>query len=358
MQMKIALTADVHLSEKGEHPERLSGLRNVLQDAKSQGSELCVVCGDLFDGQTRSCSHLDELMSSPELGGIDLVVLRGNHDSRLRSADVVSDNVRIVTETVLERPDPQGLPILMVSYDSGSNMGDEMARFQSSLGPDGWILLGHGDFLGGTREPNPYEPGTYMPLTAMDIRRFRPRTVVLGHIHRPHESGGVWYPGSPCGLDVTETGTRRYLLLDARSGRLESRPVDSDVLYFVEDFLVVPGPEEESRLRRQVKERIDSWNLPEGEEEKVRVRVMANGYSSDKSRLREVLVEEFGRFRFHDPDGPDLSRVSGGGEERLDEIARMAIERLDSTELRLGPDDTDLDRIRRKILEVVYGETE
>lgn len=356
--MRIALTADVHLSEKGEHPERLSGLRNVLRDAKSKGCRLCVVCGDLFDSQTRSCSQLDELLSSPELADIELVVVRGNHDSGLKSEDVVSENVRVVEGSALERPDPQGLPILMVSYRTGSNMGDEITRFQSSLKPDGWILLGHGDFMGGTREPNPYEPGTYMPLTAMDIRRFQPRTTVLGHIHRPHESGGVWYPGSPCGLDVTETGSRRYLLLDTRTGRLESRPVDADVLYFIEEFLIVPGPDEELRLRRQVRERIDSWNLPEGGEEKVRVRVRARGYSSDKSRLREILVDEFDGFRFHDPEGPDLGDVSGGGSERLDEIARLAMEKLDSTELRLGPDDAGLDRIGRKILELIYGEPE
>ena len=101
----------------------------------------------------------------------------------------------------------------MIPYLPGKTMGDVIGMFADDIEPREWVLCGHGDWLEGRRSPNPYEPGTYMPLTRSDLTQYQPAQVFLGHIHARRDEP-IHYPGSPCGLDISETGRRRFLLFD------------------------------------------------------------------------------------------------------------------------------------------------
>ena len=100
--------------------------------------------------------------------------------------------------------------VLFLPYRHGRSMGEEIEPFANQLVDEDWLLLSHGDWSGGLRKPNPHEPGIYMPLTRKDIELYKPSCIVLGHIHIPMDLPPIHYPGSPCGLDITESGKRRY----------------------------------------------------------------------------------------------------------------------------------------------------
>ncbi|MCH7720116.1 MAG: hypothetical protein IH988_03880 [Planctomycetes bacterium] len=50
-----------------------------------------------------------------------------------------------------------------------------------------------------------------MPLTRADLETHNPSLTLLGHIHAPYDGPPIYYPGSPCPIDMSETGLRRFL---------------------------------------------------------------------------------------------------------------------------------------------------
>ena len=179
-------------------------------------------------------------------------------------------------------------------------MGEKIAQLEHEIDGKQWVLVGHGDFYGGVKERNPLEPGTYMPLSRKDLGRFKPRTVFLGHIHKPHSPHDyVHYVGSPCGLDISETGHRRFLVYDTTDGSIEPRAIETDVLYFTETFLVLPREDEVPLLEQEIAKRIESWNIDASDHSKVQVRVEANGYAKNRSAVREALERGFAGFAYY-----------------------------------------------------------
>jgi len=351
--MKIAVTADTHLTTRAKNAERFNALQNILSQLQEKEIGHLIVAGDLFDQGTQDYSEFEALCR--EHSQIQFHIVPGNHDPAIRQDHIVVENVHVYSEPEVVFLDPE-VPILFVPYELGLSMGESIAAREEQIKEQKWVLVGHGDYYGGVKERNPHEPGTYMPLARKDIERFRPRTVLLGHIHKSISIGNIHYPGSPCGLDINETGKRTFLVFDTDSQAVEHYEIDTDVLFFNESFVVLPHEDEIADLRQRIQERIGTWGIGEKDYEKVQVRVTATGYSSNRSAILNTLKDGFSRFAFYGGEHPSTDQLFVSEDQQLLAIATKTRERIEHLSWGIGEDEPDKDEILRVALSVIYGE--
>ena len=357
--MKIAITADVHLVPGGEHPERLNALRNIFEQVEAEGIGVLIIAGDLFDKDVQDFKDFESLCRGhPE---VQVKVIPGNHDPALSPGMIAAENVKV--HDTVDLVELGETPFLFVPYSEEKKMGEQIAGKKSELEErkGKWILVSHGNFIGGGKEHAPYEKGIYMPLYRKDLDMFRPRAAFLGHIHLVEDlpgnlSGEVVYPGSPCGLDITETGRRRFLVYDPADGTLESRPVETDVLFFKESFLVIPGEEEVSRLEEEIAERIRGWRLGSEESEKVQVRVEARGYARNRQKIADALKSGFSGFELEGDTGADTDGLRAAGkDDALAKVTAETLRRIDELEWDFSDEaEPDLDAVKEEALHAIY----
>ena len=350
--MKIAVTADVHLRERAHSPSRYAALENVFEQSRAEGIGHVIVAGDLFDRDYRSYSDFENLCR--QFGDLEVHVIPGNHDPAISEKSIARDNVHVYSEPRILELD--GTAFLFLPYSPDSSMARKIAESGGPPPGDPWVLVGHGDYYGGTREPNPLEPGTYMPLTRSEVQGLGPRAVFLGHIHKPDQWGSVCYTGSPCGLDINENGVRRFLLYDTDTGGTESRSVLTDHIYFVESFTVVPVDDEVQVLEQEIGRRIDAWGVDPADYPKVCVRVTARGYTKDRRAIRAAVERGLGLFRFYDDEGPDTEELLVTGDDQLNAIAERAREAVERLDWDFGGDEPDRDEVVMAALTAVYGQ--
>lgn len=351
--MKIAITADVHLTREKDHPERYNALKNILEKITREGIDTLIIAGDLFDKTYRNYAEFDKIAT--EYDHINFHIIPGNHDKMLDKKAIASENVEIYSSPSVERLDDTDLLFFFVPYRKDATMGEIIASKKDELPENEWILIGHGDW--GTRitEFNPLEPGVYMPLSQKDIELFRPLQVFLGHIHQPTDEEFVCYPGSPCGLDVTETGKRRFVIFDTETIDIESEGVDTDIIYFSENIVILPLEDEETYLRNKIKEIIKDWGIEEEDKPKVIVRIKVKGYTRDIRKLKQVVKEEFKDFRFYNEEDVDVSEVFLSENYELEEIAMMVAEKIREINWPQELLQPTYDEILFHALKVIYG---
>lgn len=349
--MKVAVTADVHLGREGEHPERLEAMGDILETAENRGIPLLVIAGDLFDQNSTGYSDFERLCRLHP--GIQVHIIPGNHDPDISGSIVVGENIKVHRQVTVI--DLEGVSMVFVPYCGTSGMGEHLEGLDTG---ERWVLVGHGDYLGGLKERNPYEKGTYMPLYRKDLELLNPWRVFLGHIHKPMKDSAVYYPGSPCGLDINETGRRSFLLFDTSTGSVEREAVDTSVIYFRERFLVIPDELELERLRNQAEARIAAWGLGAGERPKARIRVEARGFSADREAVMVCLRESFSGYAFHAGEPPDISSLRMAEDGRRSAIARRAVELIGDLDWEYGGDQPDKEQVMEAALDVIFGNGE
>ncbi|TFG62350.1 MAG: hypothetical protein E4H28_07765, partial [Gemmatimonadales bacterium] len=301
--MRIAVTADAHLRTVASHPERYNALEDVFKQSVEAGIENLIIAGDLFDTDFQNYAEFESLCRT--FPALQLHIIPGNHDPNISGQSITGDNVRIYTDPTVVEFD--AFTFLFIPYRQGAKMGEQIARMEGAIDGKRWVLIGHGDFYGGVREPNPLEPGTYMPLSRKDVQTFKPRAVFLGHIHMPPPPvNDVHYVGSPCGLDISETGQRTFRIYDTADGSIESRGIETDVLYFKETFLVLPRDNEVSLLKQAIADRIETWGIEPSDRPKVQVRIEAAGYAKDRSAVLQALKLGFEGFTYFKDEGPTI----------------------------------------------------
>jgi len=354
--MKVAITADLHLTTRAENPERFHALEQILGQMERLEVQHLIMAGDVFDASHNNYGELESLCKDQKYRAIRFHIIRGNHDYRLGRGAIVADNVTIYDQPELISLAGDDLPFLFLPYEPAKTMGERLAELQNELSPNQWILIGHGDWSGQLRNVNLFEPGVYMPLTQRDILLFRPAFAILGHIHAPTDRAPVHYPGSPCPMDITETGHRRFLVYDSARRAVTPMKVSADVLYFNETFTVLPLDDDLAHLRDAVRTRIEAWGLADDEVDKVRVRVKARGYCTDRVALRDTLSASLLPFRFYDEQPPDIAEVSTAadpGRAHLSNRVRERIAEIDMSGLQHRP---DRDEVVLAALRLVYGE--
>ncbi len=288
--MKLAITADVHINS--EKPERLENFSHILQSIEKSGITRLIVAGDLCDDESDAPILLDACLKKHP--GIEVLAIPGNHDYFLADRLFSAPNIKVFEKPQVSKIGERSF--LFLPYSDGETMGGviEKSGLQPELDPDGWILVSHGDYGRINRKESGHESG-YFPLAGNDIDLFRPKKVILGHIHLPGPvSETVVYTGSPWPLDINETGQRRILVLDAGTGHLEPLPLTGTPVYARINCVIIPDGEEQQQLEQQVARAIQKETAQYSGKnflEKLVVRVQCRGYSTSRDKIEKQVTD-------------------------------------------------------------------
>jgi len=352
--LKIAITADLHLTTQARNPERFQSLANILIQCGKSQVQLLIIAGDLFDQSMPNYSEFEALFNKHRPPGLTTAIIPGNHDEDLNQKSISAEGLIVHDESKL-LPINKNWKFLFVPYQKGQTMGSVIAPLAAKLTDQRWILIGHGDWSPGIKTPDTYEPGVYMPLTRSDLALYKPELVFLGHIHLPFDGQKVHYPGSPCPLNLSETGLRRFLILDLNQGKITPELVDSPQLFFSERFIMLSRENELELLQNQMKDRIESWGLPDGWEKRVQVKVEIAGFATDREAVKKTVKEVFSPFILYENGEPDLKSLNHSPDPDREQIAleiQNWIEDLEWSESSSSPSKTE---ILEEALMVIYG---
>jgi DNA repair protein SbcD/Mre11 len=352
--MKLAITADIHLTRTALNPERFHALENILAQMREAGVDTLIIAGDLFHAESRHFSELEKICTHPDNRHIAFHIIPGNHDANLQRGSFAADNIHVYAETTLQPFGEQDATLLFLPYKKETSMGEALAPFQEQLRNRDWILVAHGDWIDSMREPNPMEPGIYMPLLRTDIENTKPGQVFLGHIHKAFDRSNIHYPGSPCPLDINETGKRRYLIYDTTSGSVKSQAIPSDVIYFNEWLIVLPVENQRLFIHDKAAEMMSSWSVTDAEKKKIKLRLKVSGYTTNREELKKVLHEAFSGISFYSSDDPDLSDVSVADDIDRAAIVEQTSQRLESMEWFPNVDEPSRKKVFLQALKVIY----
>jgi DNA repair exonuclease SbcCD nuclease subunit len=351
--MRIAVTADLHLTSREEYPERFAALEDILRQCGELGVDWLIIAGDLFEASRRNFGEFEQSCRAARPERLQVTVLPGNHDSDLTPSALAVEGLEVVVEPALRSVNGH-FKLLLIPYRAGTAMGEHLPPLRDQLRGERWALVGHGDWIGGLRRPDPHEPGIYMPLGRGDLIGLEPAAVILGHTHSPYDGPPIYFPGSPVPIDRTETGLRRFLILETDTTAVRSQRVDSQVVHFDETVVMLPVAEERSYLRRELGERVEEWALPAGWEDRVRLRLRVAGYSADRGAV-EATVREFAA-RFAALDGPDLSELNHALDQDRIHIARQVQDWIAGLDWPRDPAEPSMEDITLAALRVIWEE--
>ncbi len=353
--MKIAITADVHLTNRDKNPERFTALGYILDQCIEQRLDALIIAGDLFDASSRNPGEFDQLTGKPRYAGLPIYIIPGNHDPLVSAGAFTSANIHYVSKPELITLSDQSR-FLFIPFQRGVSISDILSGFDEQLRQAPWHLVCHGDWLTGSPVKNDYEEGLYMPLSGRDLQLYQPRQAFLGHIHLPIDTALVHYPGSPCGLDPTETGPRSFLVYDTESGRCSRQNIETDVLYLTIQLTIIPIDDEEAYLRGMLEQKITGFGLSPQEKSRSRLRINLSGYSTDRERLVRVTRESLREFPLLDPSQVDVSRVSISGGIMQAHIAENVQKAAGQLAMGIGPDEPARDDLILSALNLIYGD--
>ena len=352
--MKIAITADNHLTTQARNPERFQALADIYKQCRELNVKLLIIAGDLFDQSMPNYAEFEALYKKLRPPDLTTAVIPGNHDQDIRNESFNLEGLIVHNKTVL-LPLNNSWRILFAPFQDGQTMGGVIAPYADKLSSQRWILIGHGDWTSGVQLPDAYEPGVYMALTRSDLTIYKPELVFLGHIHIPFNGNKVHYPGSPCPITRTETGLRQFLLLDLKKGKITSQVVDSPLLHFNERFVMLSRENELGSLKKEMQARIKTWNLPKGWESRAHLQTKVSGIASDRSAVKEATSQIFSSDIFAFVDEPDLSELYHLSDPDREQIAieiHKWVEDLDWIEASTLPGKSE---ILEEALKVIYG---
>lgn len=352
--MKIAITADTHLRRREETPERYNALENILKCISRLGIKHLILAGDTFDKGFSNYADFEDLCK--KYPDITLLLIPGNHDLDIKQRFFAYQGIRIFEKPTLESIGD--LNLALIPYRPGQSIDENIVELRMMVAlPERWVLVGHGDYITKGKELNPAEPDGYMFISRTAIEEHKPTRVILGHIHKPSVFDNVVYPGSPCPLDVTETGTRRFIIYDTAIDQFEDVRVSTDRIYFVETIVVLPCDGEIKLVRETVDGMIKKWGILEEDLKNVRLRLRVDGYCTNKPALERALIEYLTErgIRIYEKDGLDLSnlRVVSELDEERKVIIQRAIEILGQLLLKgfLATRDEIIERIMEMAIE-------
>lgn len=351
--MKIGISADIHLTSKEDHIERYNAFVDILDQCLDMGVEKIIIAGDLFDQSLQNYSEFESLCNKKKYDRLSIHVIPGNHDPDISNEKIVCKNITI-------HADPEWVDLsddwagLFIPYMKERSMGEVIQEMIDDTTHDKWMLIGHGDWSQGMRQVNMYEPGVYMPLTQKDIVNFQPDMVFLGHIHVMQNIGKLFYPGSPCGLDITETHYRHFLIFDTVTTQVTPYRVNTEIVYFNETLLALPLDDEAEYLKKQIQDCISRWHLEVNDDGKVNVRVKAKGFSTNREKLSEIIKQGFSAYNLYDE--PDFSEVSNANDPDRDYLMTKLLAVLDDFEWAEHPDEPGADEVIFEAMNLIYGE--
>jgi len=82
--VRLAVTADVHLRTRQDHPERNNALENIFEQIEAEGICTFIIAGDLFD--EHFCTYLEFERLCRAHPSVHVHIIPGNHDSGICEA--------------------------------------------------------------------------------------------------------------------------------------------------------------------------------------------------------------------------------------------------------------------------------
>ena len=232
--MKILHTADWHLDAPVEtdfdlRREMASLPGKIAALCKTEGCDLMIIAGDLFDGEPAPAT-VKEVMGVLEELAVPVVITPGNHDFCGQDSPYLREkwpeNVHIftrpeITDLVLSELDCRIYGAGYTSMDCPGLLKGFVAQ-----GPEKWqIGVLHGEVVAGS---------AYCPMTRAQIKESQLDYLALGHVHK----GGslqagktvcVW-PGCPMGKGYDETGEKGVVITEL-GGRSAFVPLETTRFY-------------------------------------------------------------------------------------------------------------------------------
>lgn len=350
--MRIAITADLHLTTQQDHPERFATLQNILQQCGELDIDRLIIAGDLFDQSQQNYAEFEQTFSESRPGNLAVTVIPGNHDPQLVQEALAVEGLDVISEPTLLAAGDE-FDLLLLPYNDETSMGEHIPPFQAQLKAGRWALISHGDFESGLRAPDPNEPGVYMPLTRADLAAHNPALAILGHIHTPTDGPPVYYVGSPSPLNINEIGLRRFLTFDSETLEVTSLQVDSPQVFFNETVVMLPVEDEAAFLQAELQKRIQDWSLPDGWNDRVRQRLKIVGYVADRSAVEAVAREAMADFAFYD-DGPDISELNHAVDTDRIHIAQQVQDWVEELDWPEGEGEPTKEDIALEALRVIW----
>lgn len=358
--MRYAVTSDLHL--KSEAPQRLENLAAMLVLLEKEGVEHLIIAGDLFDKGYAGYAALDELLSRHKK--LQVIAFPGNHDQGLAAGQFSSPNMRVLETATLMDSESRDLSLVFLPYQDGKTMGEALEELPEleKLAGKPWVLFSHGDFGPRRKHLAGNEEG-YFPLTPLDISRFRPTRVILGHIHKPSPlDATVVYPGSPFPLDINETGQRRVLLLEQQDGTLSSLPLSCAPLMLQTEVFVLPDGQEEEQVRSCLDgfwEQAQAAYVGKPDKSRTMLRVHLRGCATERGAVCsavEAWVEKQKLILESVDDGALRYGEADRSLQAVAEAAEQALHALKLQEPEAMQHGQELQtRIREQVLHHIYG---
>lgn len=351
--MKIAITADVHLTSRNKNPERFNALEYVLKKSLVEHAGALIIAGDLFDKSCVDPGELEKLLGKPEFVDLPIYIIPGNHDPMVTEGMFVAKNIHFITKPELIELDGKQ-KFLFIPYRRRSAIGPLIAEGKYTLVPDQWVLIGHGDWLETNTPVNNYEDDQYMPLSRGDVQQSKPRKVFLGHIHATYDSEFVYYPGSPCPLDPTEIGFHTFLLYDFESDKIERITIDNDVIYQKILLTIVPVENESELIYSSLDEQIAKWGISTDLFPKTKVRVEVQGYSSNRDTIQKTIEKTLKSRNLCLESPIDLTNLKISNDQMRADIALETKKQILELDLQESADEPRIDDYLAEALNIIY----
>ncbi len=315
--IKILHSADWHLDApmSGHSPEQRERLRResrkipgkIARLCKTEGCDLLLLAGDLFDGPYTKDS-MTAVRSALEGLDIPVLITPGNHDFYQENSPYVQEewpkNVHIFT-----KPEIQALPMPeldCVIYGAGYTAMDCKALLKGfcAEGDARWhIGVLHGD-------PNTLT-SPYCPITKAQVQESGLDYLALGHIHKggSFRSGEVLcaWPGCPMGHGFDELGAKGVIIATLDEGVSATfLPLDTPCFY---DEEIEAGDDPAESLATLLPD-LDSSDF---------YRITLTGYSAgvDLAAL-ERRFAHIPNLILRDETRPEMDLWSGLGEDTLE----------------------------------------
>jgi len=355
--MKIAITADCHLRSDNDRPARYAALENILEQMLALEIGTLMVAGDLFDRDANNYAAFEKLLGQERFSGLKIIAIRGNHDVHLRGDDFTSKNFQVIETWTWMRNAASGVDFLLIPYMCDVSMAEALEQAHQQYQPaGGWALIAHGSYLPGSRDVDPYERGVYMPLMGADLQRYRPARVFLGHTHKAYHSRSVVIPGSPCGMDITESGKRTFIAFDTASRTIERRTVDSETIYMDETITITPGDDVAALITGAIEAVFAKWDIAADERTKVVMRLRVNGYTAHIQQTKGVIEETLQDIKKYQDAPIDYADLKISRDLERDFIVKQFEAQLKQALQEQRIDSGLKDAIRRHALDLIYGE--
>jgi len=353
--MKIAISADFHLKSDESHPERYEALEYILKKLKERGVENFIIAGDLFDKDANQYYCFEESITKKEFEKIQIIVIRGNHDINISNKHFTAENLEIIEKPKIISKEMFGIDFYLIPYERNKKMGEMLAEETKQLEPRSWVLVSHGDWIHKNSEINAYEKGIYMPLLNTDLQKYKPARTFLGHIHKSLDDSEVFIPGSPCGLDITETGKRSLIILDTISLEIERLPVETSVIFIDEVITILPSNDEISFVNRKIDNLFTNWDIEKKDYKKIIARIKVNGYSSNLQKIRSEIEKRFKGIKLYKNQKIDYSELKISNDVEKNFVIGKVEDYLSNKPEYVNVNNSLKNEIINQALEIIYG---